>query len=459
MPHLVTLLLRLVCAAPLIAAADEPSIAVLKLRGQVFLELREYERAVGVFESALERCADDPDLEFALGLASYGCGRAEAAEAAFERFAARSPNEPAVWPFLARLRHARGALDEARAACDRAVMLDPTDARSLNLRGMIELELELQDDARASFDAAVAADPTYAAPHFNKGMLALEAQEIDRAVEEFATAATLDPSEADACRVLGELNAHLDAFEEAARWYGRAVERSPEDRSSWRGLASAREQAGHVYEALEAWAAVCALADAETADFVDHARLLTACGDLEHAADRLREASERSPDDLGIVRSRAQIAEDLGNAREALALLRELDGAGESEPDLLRRLSEQAESAGEPTAARAYFERLLEHGPRSDAARRAIAMRRVSSRVPGIEDLAEGYKIALERVANTAASDAGDLLLLARAEAARGDHAAAAAACERAAELFESGSLAAATCEKRAHEYRLAADR
>jgi hypothetical protein len=83
----------------------------------------------------------------------------------------------------------------------------------------------------------------------------------------------------------------------------------------------------------------------------------------------------------------------------------------------------------------------------------------VTSTVDGIRDLDDGYGTARARVAETAGSNAGDLLLLARAEAARGDHAAAAAACERAAELFESGSLAAATCESRAQRYRLAADR
>ncbi|MBK6942765.1 MAG: tetratricopeptide repeat protein [Planctomycetes bacterium] len=290
-------------------------------------------------------------------------------------------------------------------------------------------------------------------------MLALETQDVDRAVEEFSTAATLDPGDADVCRVLGELHAHLDSFEEAARWYGRAVERRPEDVVCWRGLASARERAGHVYEALEAWEAVCAQQDAGAAEFADHARLLIACGDLERAATQLREALARASDDDPIVASLAQVAEDRGESNEALEMLRRLDAAGASTPDLLRRLSEQAELAGDADAAREYFARLVDHGGRSDAAERAIALRRVSSTVAGIVDLDDGYETALARVARTAGNDAGDLLLLARAEAARGDHAAAAAACERAAELFDSGSTAAATCEKRAHEYRLAIER
>jgi tetratricopeptide (TPR) repeat protein len=459
MLHLLPLLLRVACAAPLLAPADEPSVAVLKLRGQVFLELREYERAAEVFERARARAAEDPELEFALGLAHYGAGRAAEAEAAFERFVARNPGEAAAWPFLARLRQARGAFAEARDACDHAVKLDPRDARTMNLRGMIELDLELRDEALASFAAAIAADDAYAAPHFNVGMLALEDQDIERAVEEFAAAAALDPNEADACRVLGELHAHLEAFEEASRWYGRAVERRPADLTSWRGLALARERAGHVYEALEAWEAACALSDAGPQEFVDHARVLTACGDLDRATDRLQQALERAPDDVAILASLAQLAEDRGDAASALRLLRRLDVADGATADLLRRLSEQAEYAGDAAAARGYFDRLLAHEARSDAAQRAIAMRRVTSTVDGIRDLDDGYGTARARVAETAGSNAGDLLLLARAEAARGDHAAAAAACERAAELFESGSLAAATCESRAQRYRLAADR
>lgn len=167
---------------------------MLKLRGRVFLELREYERAVTVFEEARASFADDADLDFALGIYTSVAVRPRS------RKRRSNASSPAVRTSLRSGRSSRGCARPAARSSKRElhviapVLLDASDACSSNLRGMIELDLELRDEALASFDAAVLADPAYAAPHFNRGMLALETQDVDRAVEEFSTAATLDPA-------------------------------------------------------------------------------------------------------------------------------------------------------------------------------------------------------------------------------------------------------------------------
>lgn len=422
-------------------------------RGRVFLELRSYERAVEQFTEAAQLAPADDQIQFLLGLALYGAGRADAAVEPFRRAATARPDDALAHEFLGRVLFQNGQLAEAAAALAVVERLDPADARNLNQLGAVLLRLGRADEALEHFEAALARDGDYAVAHYNAGVLLAVRGDVLRGAQHLEAAARLDPNDGDPPEALGDLRYELGELGEATRWYEETLRRR-DSVAVWLRLAATWVERGDPVAAEAALAAACRLPGAPAEPFRRRAQLLRGRGDFATALGCLEQAVLRNPDDVDLRRAAADLAEDQGELRRARDQLLAVVALGDSAPDILGRLSRLHEALGQPDVARAVFERLVGSGAGSHTELVAIAERMVSSSIDGIRDLETGRQLAHALVSRSHGRDLAALYVLSRAEQALGDGNAAATTLQRAARLFEPGTPVFALLQRRAEQLR-----
>lgn len=123
-------------------------------RASLHLDLREYERAVILFQRAGEMGLDTAEFHYNRGNALYGAGRIEPALGAYE------------------------------AALER----EPEDADTLNNLGLASLAMDDVEAAREYLERAAAADTQWAVPFFHLGNLHLDQDEPEAAASAFTEA-------------------------------------------------------------------------------------------------------------------------------------------------------------------------------------------------------------------------------------------------------------------------------
>lgn len=137
--------------------------AFYSLRAQVYLGMKDYDRAMQDYDKALELF---PDLSQALVVRAWlfeKAGRDEEALADFDHAAKAAPSDVSAWRGSCRERRILNKdLDTALADCNEALRLSPGDVEGAVFRAEVEIRLGRCTEAKADFDAAAKADPSQA---------------------------------------------------------------------------------------------------------------------------------------------------------------------------------------------------------------------------------------------------------------------------------------------------------
>ncbi len=448
----IVLFLALCGAAPALAGDDG-----IAARGQQLLEEREFEAAAELLERAVADAPSDLDLHFLLGLARFGAGQLEAAEAPFLAVAAARPNDPLPHEFLGRLYFRLDRLVEAANSLERAAATGPQDGRTQNHLGIVLMHMQRYEESLEAFRRAIELDPSYAVGHYNVGVLCVVLGDPLGGRLHLEEAARLDPSDADPPAALAELHRKRGDTEAALSWFEESVRREPFRSELWLEVGLTARELGRTIEAEDALRTACDLPFASADPYLALGQMLAGCGRVDEANASLAEAAARAGDDVVAHLTIAGIAEDMGADELTRRHLQAAVGLGASDPSDLRRLSETCEGLGDADGARTAFELLVLTNEGKRASMLAIADRMASSNVNGIRDVEQGY--ALARALADGGRTATALFILSRAAAAMGQPAEEAAHLEEAAGLCEPGEPTSTLLLRRAQAAREVASR
>jgi tetratricopeptide (TPR) repeat protein len=116
-------------------------------------------------------------------------------------------------------------------------------------RGIAAYSAGQRERAEAEFQKAARDDPRLATPHIYLGRIARERGDMTTASRELQTAISLEPTNSVALREMGSYLLAARNYELARRFYVRAIEANPEDRTAQGFLGCALARLGRMEEA------------------------------------------------------------------------------------------------------------------------------------------------------------------------------------------------------------------
>jgi len=232
--------------------------------------------------------------------------------------------------------------------CARATEIDPNYAQAwammaIGYRTLRELGEE-SDDGMAATERALSINPDLAEAHAVKAYILQTKGAMGAAMEEVEVALKLGPESYEANRTAGRLNYQLNRFEDAARYYERAVSLMDSDvnsammlASSYRAMADAGSMRRAAEVALRRAEAVLARDQNNSGVIAYSANALGALGERERAKARMSRALLIDPNNWNMRYNFAcTLATYLGDKDAALEMMQPLF-EGITEP-LLRYL-------------------------------------------------------------------------------------------------------------------------
>jgi tetratricopeptide (TPR) repeat protein len=188
-----------------------------------------------------------------------------------EKAIALDPDLPGAYTTLAGFEAAAGQRDQAEAALREALRIDPYDAAAWDLAGRAMAEKGQFPEALFDFEKAIHYRPDFAPYLYEYALTLSSASEFDRAQENVEAALRADPKLAEAHFLLGRLLVRKRQLPGAAAEYSQAVRLRPD-------FARVR---------------------------LDLASVLAAQGDIQRAAEQLREAAKSSDPEVATLAAAA----------------------------------------------------------------------------------------------------------------------------------------------------------
>jgi len=288
------------------------------------------EEARGAYRTLLERRPDDPNALYLLGALAYQTGNpAEAVDLA-RRALAAGADAAECHNILGLAFQNLGRTSEAETSFQKAIAIHTSPTFSINL-GNLYCGQGRFDDAIAQYGQALALDPGHAGAHYNLGNAHRAKGELDRAAECFGRAVEHDPTHGNALAGLGQVLHALKRDREAVTWIEKALALLPDDAGLHRELGESLHQLGRIPEAIAAYRQALTL-DPRLA------RTWYAAGCAEASRDEwaaavtcFRKALEADPEWAAAQHNLGQALFNLGQAEEALELMRRATAGGDPE--------------------------------------------------------------------------------------------------------------------------------
>ena len=251
--------------------------------------------AVAHYQRAVKLKPDYVEAHTNLGNVLREIGNNREAVACYERVIALKPGAEAYYN-LANAQSQLGRLDEAVTSYQRSLALNPDLVGAHNNLANALVAHGRPDDALIHFRRALELNPKLVEAHVNLGTTLLQQDKLDAAAAQFERALSVDPNFADAHANLGNVHLVLGRLDEAAQCYRRALALKPD-------LVEPHNNLGIV---------------------------LAARGDFQEAGRRFEWALARKPDFIDAYNNLARAFLSMGQADNALGVLRRALAIGET---------------------------------------------------------------------------------------------------------------------------------
>lgn len=330
-PQAISLLENVLRAQP-----DDPQ--ALHLLGRAYLGMKRYAKATDLFEKAAALDHGDSRLQASLGFAHLGKGNAAAATRSLQLAFDKDQGELTLALPLANL-YMRGG--EARKALDIAQRLNsalPDNPAALNLLGVVKGASADLVGARKAYVEALQKDPGFVSARLNLARVDVEEGRFAEARAAYADMVRANKRDATAMYEFALLERRAGRLEEALRWNEKAAAEQPSDVRIGLGLIE----------------------------------VLSARGDKVRAREVARALSARRNGDLSVLEALARTEIDVGAAKPAQQVLKEMTRLAEFDPALLVRIGYLQLAAGDFSAA-AYSAQKALQGREGDAGAMILA--------------------------------------------------------------------------------------
>ena len=420
-----------VALASQVEAADPNDIVASELKAAALLRLDNPAAAVGILER-LDRAGRIDDRGRILLAGAYmRLGRFAEALPLYERAMNRFRNLPELKTQYALARFALGEVDEARRRLTELARSGEDAFRAAVMLTLIERRLGRIDAAMAAAGQVDALAPRAAIGPNLKGLVDLTAGDLAAARRHFEEALDRDPGFLPARRNLAGVLMRMGDDDGARAAFERVLKADPKDVIALTGLAQIAERAGRIDEAERRLSAAIAVSPKDAALRLALIRLKERAGDLEGAFKTAVAADLLLPDRRELVEAVARLALATGRPGIAEQAYRRLVAAEPDEPrhriGLARALMARGDAAG-ACGALLQADRLFAD-PRDPARRALLETLAAVEEQAGDAVSALGYARELVRLFP---ETPGARVLLARLEAATGARKAAIATAREA---------------------------
>ncbi len=199
-----------------------------------------YDLAIQVLSSGIERVPDSHDLILSRGIAHTLKAQFARAHADYERAIQLAPQDSGGYVALGVSQLEEGDLDNAIRAFEKVRDLGSKDPRpyyflteALIQRGA-EPETPAFKQARQAIDTALTLDPNFAYAYLDRAKLALRAQETDVAIRDLERAQTLDPKSRSIAYLLAQTYQRTGKKETAEKLFASVKESSDREARQFR---------------------------------------------------------------------------------------------------------------------------------------------------------------------------------------------------------------------------------
>ena len=309
---------------------------------------------------------------------------------------------------LGKMMHAHDEVAAADEAYARALALSPDRFEWVYLRAMLELGQGRVDQAMLGFDQAVSLRPDYAPAYLRRADLLFNAGKLEQAESDYQSALRLDENSAAARAGLGQVALQRNDPAAAIASLQQALRLQPDASRLRVALGLAYRKAGQLDKAREVLAqrgdravwlqdplfdALAALRQNPSV-FFEQARALVAEGRAADALPLLAKAVEMAPNDPIYLAEYGRQLHQQGRSQQAEPILARAEAADPEAPELPLLRGRVALESGDTQSAARHFRRALGLDPEGVDIRALLA--RVAMRNRDYGEAAEQYDYLAE---------------------------------------------------------------
>ncbi len=186
-------------------------------------QLGRHEEAFKTMEKAVELKPDDAELWVSLGKTLTGLQRSADALLSFQHALKLSPQHWEAVRQSGILFYQSGRLPEALAAFELCDRLQPNHAWTIYMRAGLLYELGRPGEALVQCDLSTERDPDFAPTRVLRARCLHNLNRFDELLADNRRAHALDPTDADVCNAIGDALQLRAEYDEAVRWFDRAL--------------------------------------------------------------------------------------------------------------------------------------------------------------------------------------------------------------------------------------------
>jgi len=167
-------------------------------RGVTYYDNGEYERAILDYTKAIEIDLRFPEAYYNRGMIYANKGEYDRAILDYSKAIEVNPKYTDAYINRGSVYEDKGEYDRAIQDYIKVIETDPEDPDAYNNRGIIYANKGEYDRAILDYDKAIEIDPEYAYAYNNRGIVYADKGELDLAILDFTKAIEIDPDDADA---------------------------------------------------------------------------------------------------------------------------------------------------------------------------------------------------------------------------------------------------------------------
>jgi tetratricopeptide (TPR) repeat protein len=209
------------CEQAIAMNSDDPE--AYYARGNVLLQLRRYDDAVGSFNKAIELKPEYPQPYNGRGNALQALRCFEEAVESYETAIALKADYAAAYSNRGNALQSLKRFENAIESYGKAIILRPDYGDAHNNRGVALKRLGRFDEALQNFESAIALLPDHAGLHNNRGNALQGLNRLEDAIESYDKAIMLNPKYIEAYSNRGVVLKELKRFDEAMESFAKAL--------------------------------------------------------------------------------------------------------------------------------------------------------------------------------------------------------------------------------------------